>query len=187
MNVKKFFTGLLCSLAFVGCAGGVSDGCCGWSGREINGTGQVKTVRLDTPIGCPDYHEVDVSLGVMRGGVGSMSTHDMTLFVPEDLVPKMKEAAAAGALINFTYDERRSAWCVPGARLTSFKSLIQVFTGDGTQGGTHGYNQKGEWKMNFDTGKFEFMPDKDNPAKQVTPGSGAAYQPYYPGMFKVTQ
>jgi hypothetical protein len=122
MNFKNMLVGLFCSIAVVGCAGGVGDGCCGWSGRDISGVGQVKKVRLDTPILCPDYHEVDISLGVMRNGVGSMSTNDMTLFIPENLVPELKKAAEAGALINFTYDERRASWCVGTTdRLTSFK------------------------------------------------------------------
>lgn len=124
MNFKSLLVGLFCSVAVVGCAGGMGDGCCGWTGREISGTGQVKKVRLDTPIWCPDYHEVDISLGVMRNGVGSMSTHDMKLFIPESMVAELKKAAEASAIINFTYDERRSGLCVPSDRMTSFK-LVQ--------------------------------------------------------------
>lgn len=120
MSIMNLFVGLFCSIAVVGCAGGMGDGCCGWSGREIEGTGQVKKVRLSTPIACPDYHEVDISLGVMRNGVGSMSTHDMTLFVPENLVPEIKKAAETSTIVNFTYDERRVDWCVPRDRITKF-------------------------------------------------------------------
>src|SRR5579859_447764 len=48
-------------------------GACGNSsvGNELEG--QVKKVVKRTPIFCSDYVEADVSLGVIRNGVGSMS------------------------------------------------------------------------------------------------------------------
>jgi hypothetical protein len=121
MDIKKSLFSLFCSFAVVGCAGGMGDGCCGWSGLDITGSGQVKTVRHTSPIVCPDYYEVDISLGVMRNGVGSMSTQDKQFYIPDNMVPELKKAAANGSIVEFTYDERRSSVCVPDDRLKSFK------------------------------------------------------------------
>jgi hypothetical protein len=59
------------------------------------------------------------------------------------------------------------------------QKIMNVFSDDGTRGGTNGYNQKGEYKMNFNTGKLEFQADKDNPYKtdKTTP-----ITLYKPGM-----
>lgn len=106
-------------LFIVGC-GGVGDGCCGWSHRSTTGVGQVKRVGLNTPLVCPDYHTVDISMGVMREGRGSMSTHDMHLYIPEKDVEGLTLAAKNGLIVNFTYDTKRVALCVEDERLTSF-------------------------------------------------------------------
>jgi hypothetical protein len=74
-----------------------------------------------TPMVCPDYYVVDISLGVMRNGVGSMSTHDIELFIQDKDVEALRSIAEVGGIIDFMYDERRSPWCVDGLRLTSFK------------------------------------------------------------------
>lgn len=121
MNIKNVLVGLFCSLAMVGCAGGVGDGCCGWSGMDITGSGQVKRVSKVSPMICPDYYAVDISLGVMRNGVGSVSKEDMILYLPDNMLIDMKRAAESSAIINFVYNERRSSNCVPDARLLSFK------------------------------------------------------------------
>lgn len=123
MNIKNILVGLFCSLAVVGCSGGMGDGCCGWSGLDITAAGQVKTVRLNTPLVCPDYFEVDISLGVMRNGVGSMSTHDMTLYVSNEMAVELKKAAQDSAIVDFTYNQRRSGLCVPDNRLTAFRRV----------------------------------------------------------------
>lgn len=119
--MKKLAMAVLCSLAVIGCSGGVSDGCGGWRSLEVTGSGQVKKVGKETPIFCPDYYEVDISMGVMRNGVGSMSTHDMRLYLMEKDVEAMKEAAKTSAIVDFSYDTRRFAWCVTSDRMTSFK------------------------------------------------------------------
>lgn len=120
-KIKSFALSVLTSLAVIGCAGGMGDGCCGWSGREISGTGQVKRVGLESNIVCPDYYEVDISLGIMRNGVGSMSTHDMKFFIPDGMVKDFRTFAEKSSIVNFSYDERRSPWCVNQHRITSFK------------------------------------------------------------------
>jgi hypothetical protein len=119
--MKKLLLHVFMSLMVVGCAGGMGDGCCGWSQKEVTGSGQVKKVAKVTPIVCPDYYVVDISLGVMRNGVGSMSTHDIQLFIQDKDVENLKAIAEVGGIVDFTYDERRSPNCVDGLRLTSFK------------------------------------------------------------------
>ena len=119
--MKKLFLHVIMSLMVIGCAGGMGDGCCGWSKKEVTGSGQVKKVGKVTPIFCPDYYVVDISLGVMRNGMGSMSTHDMNLFIEEKHVGTLRAIAEVGGIVDFTYDERRSSWCVDDQRLTSFK------------------------------------------------------------------
>jgi hypothetical protein len=119
--MKKHLLSILMCLLVVGCAGGMGDGCCGWSQKEVTGSGQVKKVAKMTPVFCPDYYVVDISLGVMRNGVGSMSTHDMELFIQDKDVESLRAIAEVGGIVDFTYDQRRSPWCVDGDRLTSFK------------------------------------------------------------------
>lgn len=119
--MKKFLMHAFIALMVVGCSGGIGDGCCGWSSKDTTGSGQVKKVGKVTPIFCPDYYVVDVSLGVMRNGVGSMSTHDMNFYIEPKDVEQLKTAAEVGAIIDFTYDVRRFAWCVDDDRMTSFK------------------------------------------------------------------
>ena len=119
--MKKITMSIICSLFVMGCSGGMNDGCMGWEAKEITGSGQVKRVGKETPLLCPDYHKVDISLGVMRNGVGSMSTQDMILFVEDKDVSALKSAAEAGSIIDFTYDQRRASWCVTDHRMTSFK------------------------------------------------------------------
>ena len=120
-NIKSIMLSVFASLAVVGCAGGMGDGCCGWSGKEITGTGQVKKVGLESNLLCPDYYEVDISLGIMRNGVGSMSTHDQKFFIPDSMLKDFRTAAEKSSIVNFSYDVRRGGWCVNDHRITSFK------------------------------------------------------------------
>lgn len=85
---------------------------CGRTSVDNELTGQVKKVAHKTPIFCWDNVEVDISLGVMRNGVGSMSAQDVFLTVTsaED-VKKLEAAAATGALVTVKYDEMRVNWC----------------------------------------------------------------------------
>jgi hypothetical protein len=87
---------------------------CGYSAKNNELIGQVKKVVDQTPIVCPDYVEVDVSLGVIRNGVGSMSREDIKLLVEDQAqVALLKKAAASGQLVSLTYDRARLTICVP--------------------------------------------------------------------------
>lgn len=92
---------------------------CGNSSANNEVVGQVKKVKMMTPIICPDYVEADVSLGVMRNGVGSMSHEDITLAVdPDDkeTIAAFKQAAENGAIVKVAYDVHRVSWCWPDHR-----------------------------------------------------------------------
>lgn len=86
---------------------------CGYSQQNSEAMGQVKKVIHRTPIICPNYYEVDLSLGVMRNGVGSVSTQDMWAYVEDPAVLKvLQEAGKTGEpLVKVEYDERRIALC----------------------------------------------------------------------------
>jgi len=87
---------------------------CGYSSKDNELTGQVKKVHNQTPIICGDYVAADVSLGVMRNGVGSMSAEDVILYVPNaDDAAALKKAADTGQLVKVTYDVKRLVLCVP--------------------------------------------------------------------------
>ena len=91
-------------------------------GNKSTGTqfvGQVKKVAHITPLLCPDYDLVDVSLGVVRNGVGSMSTEDMHIQVlnAKDL-ELLLASQEKGLLVKGSYVMRRTAFCVPQRKLT---------------------------------------------------------------------
>ena len=76
--------------------------------------GQVKKVQRHTPILCSGYVAADISLGVLRRGVGSMSTQDVWVTVTEEAHRQLLVTAAeSGALVKIRYDERRFTFCVP--------------------------------------------------------------------------
>jgi hypothetical protein len=101
-------------------------GCWGYSSVDNDGVCQPKKIHHNTPLICGDYDSVDVSLGVMRDGVGSMSTHDMTLsFGPnkEALEKKLEGAIAAGKLVNLKYNDRRFSWCQETEQVTDVEVI----------------------------------------------------------------
>jgi len=78
---------------------------CGNSSTDNELTGQVKKVVHNTPIICPNYVTADLSLGVMRNGVGSMSSQDVWVTVEDkDQIKLLEEAAKSGAIINAKYN-----------------------------------------------------------------------------------
>lgn len=96
------------------------------AGNELEG--QVKRVIRRTPLICPDYTEADISLGVMRNGVGSMSKEDVALRVEDSRqIETLKAAAKSGAIVSVDYDVNRVTICVPDHLLTS----VHVETGNG--------------------------------------------------------
>lgn len=100
---------------------------CGYSSVGNNAVCQPKKIHHNTPLICGNYDSVDISLGVMRNGVGSMSTHDMTLaFDPNDEQTNEKKLVAAikdGKLVNLTYSERRFSWCQEEEQVVSVEVI----------------------------------------------------------------
>jgi hypothetical protein len=93
---------------------------CGNSSAQNESVGQVKKVIKRTPIICGDYVEADISLGVVRNGIGSMSHEDLLLYVQNQSdIDTLKHAADSGDIVKFTYDVRRFTWCTPDHWLTS--------------------------------------------------------------------
>jgi len=86
---------------------------CGYSQRDSDLVGQVKKVTNETPILCPDYIEADISLGIMRNGIGSMSKEDVSVLIPNntEMIKVFKDATVNGKLIKVIYDEKRFAFC----------------------------------------------------------------------------
>lgn len=93
---------------------------CGFTSKNNEAVGQVKKIKFVTPIVCPDYALVDISLGVMRNGVGSMSTQDIWLVVHNNggnSIEMLKKAAETGEIVKFQYDVKRGAICTPKSYL----------------------------------------------------------------------
>lgn len=92
----------------------LNSGCWGYLSKDNETTGQVKYVENMTPIICDDRTDVDISLGVIRNGVGSMSTQDVMMWVPslED-VKVLTTASKSGQLVKIRYDEMRFTFCKP--------------------------------------------------------------------------
>jgi hypothetical protein len=92
---------------------------CGYESKQNDLTGQVKKVVHETPLLCDEFDAVSISLGVIRNGVGSMSTEDINMYVANKTdVELLKQAAELGQLVKITYDDRRFAWCVPSHWVT---------------------------------------------------------------------
>jgi hypothetical protein len=97
---------------------------CGNSATDSELIGQVKKVNHQTPLICPNYYAADISLGVMRNGVGSMSTEDMWLYVEDkSLVDKLHAAQDAGQPVKVKYDTKRVQFCTEDHWLTSVEVL----------------------------------------------------------------
>ncbi len=71
--------------------------------------GQVKLVQNMTPWWCENWVHADISLGTMRNGVGSMSTQDMWMWVPDAAQAAiLKRSSEDGTIVKITYDVARS-------------------------------------------------------------------------------
>jgi hypothetical protein len=113
--MKKLFVGGLVALALTGC---------GYVSTDNELMGQVKKVKHNTPLICPNYYSVDVSLGVMRNGVGSMSTQDVWLRVEDhSMLKTLREATESGALVKIKCDQYRFAPCAPDYTLTGVEII----------------------------------------------------------------
>ncbi len=97
---------------------------CGYSSQQNDLTGQVKKVISRTPIICPDYTEVDVSLGYIRNGGGSVSKEDVVLSVHNQaFIPLLKQAADSGEPVKVTYNVFRASICEPEHELTAVQII----------------------------------------------------------------
>lgn len=86
---------------------------CGYSVRDAQVIGQVKRVENNIPLLCDKYTDVDLSLGVMINGVGSMSSEDKWFYILNPLHEQLLiKAASSGKLVKITYDRKRWTWCV---------------------------------------------------------------------------
>lgn len=102
--MKNFI--LLSALAFI-----VSG--CGYSAMGNEMIGQVKKVEHNTPLMCDKFDAADISLGVLRNGVGSMSAQDVWVTVPNQAdFEILKKANETGDLVKIKYDERRVTFCI---------------------------------------------------------------------------
>lgn len=87
---------------------------CGYSSRGSDLVCQPKKLVRNTPILCSDFTDVDVSLGVVQNGVGSMSAEDQWLVVDDvDIERKLDESIRHARLVKLTFDVKRWVWC-PG-------------------------------------------------------------------------
>ena len=95
--------------------------------RDGDLVGQAKKITLVTPFWqsiCPSYYALDVSMGVLQGGTGSMSTQDVwfTVLDRED-ISAMKEAVKHAAIVKVKYAERRLYACTEGHLATGFEVI----------------------------------------------------------------
>lgn len=97
---------------------------CGYSSIHNQTIGQVKRIIINTPILCEGYVTLDLSLGVMINGTGSISDGDMYFYVPNvGDREKLKEANETGRLVKITYDEKRITFCIEQNIVTSVEVL----------------------------------------------------------------
>lgn len=95
--------GLLTTFFFIGC---------GYSSVNNEVVGQIKSIVNNTPMLCPDYVTVNISLGVMKNNTGSVSKEDMVLYVPDAKeLEILKSALASANLIRIRYNQKRVNWC----------------------------------------------------------------------------
>lgn len=91
---------------------------CGYQAKNSEVTGQVKKVVNQTPLICPDRNEIDLSLGVIRGGVGSMSSEDVYMNVSdENSLATLKLANETGAIVKIVYNTYRFTFCQPARQV----------------------------------------------------------------------
>lgn len=94
-------------------------GCLGDTSKDNELTGQVKKVQHHTPLILPNYNAADVSLGVVRNGVGSMSGQDLWLYVPNAAdYETLSKAAESGAIVKLKYNVARCRFYVQKEEVT---------------------------------------------------------------------
>ncbi len=97
---------------------------CGYSSIDNELVAQPKRMHNETPIICGDRVDVDLSLGFMKDGVGSMSTHDTTMLVSNSKHRDiLNEAIQTNKLVKVHYDERRIVFCGPEQIVTGVEII----------------------------------------------------------------
>lgn len=101
-NMKKIILFVFCSLLVA----------CGNVSQNNELVGQPKRLHNVTPILCPNRVDLDISMGFVKDGVGSMSTQDLFLTVPNQAdVDLLKKAIEDRRLIKIHYNEARFTIC----------------------------------------------------------------------------
>ena len=99
-------------------------GGCGYTERDGELIGQVKKVAAQTPLVCPDHVAVDISLGVMVNGVGSLSKEDVWFRVMNQSdVEGLRRMAERGAIVKVRYNVRRLTFCFNDHQLLYFEEV----------------------------------------------------------------
>lgn len=114
MKRKMLLAGLL-ALTLTGC---------GYSGYDIETVGQVKKIVNNNPIICNGYIDVDLSLGVMRNGVGSMSNQDIWINITAEQAVLLKKAMETGKLVKIVYDSKRFVFCTDSDKFAKSVELV---------------------------------------------------------------
>lgn len=96
---------------------------CGYTSRNNEAVGQIKKIKNVTPMVWPAFTYVDVSLGVMRGGTGSMSSQDIWLRADEKHLEVLQSAQNSGQIVRIFYDEERFNFWYPEEHVTSVELL----------------------------------------------------------------
>ncbi len=97
---------------------------CGRSQVGTEAVGQIKRIVKETPIICPSQTLLDLSMGLLRNGTGSMSTEDLWVRVQTaDQEATLKQAQASGQAVKITYDTQRFRLCWHQREVTSVEVL----------------------------------------------------------------
>lgn len=105
------------------CGGCISH--CGHGELDVVVIGQPKAIIKENNIICKNKQLLDMSLGVMRNGVGSMSTQDKIYWIinKNDEV-LLQSAIKEGKLVEITYDSyRMSTFCEPCETISNVRIL----------------------------------------------------------------
>lgn len=98
---------------------------CGYSSMKNEMSAQIKKVVFNTPVLCNDYVTAHVLLGIMRGGVGSMSNEDLDVTVETKAdINLLQDAVELGKIVKIEYKVKRWVWCVQDHIVTS-ASLVE--------------------------------------------------------------
>lgn len=100
-------------------------GCSGYDQIDSKVVGQAKRYHHYNPIVCGGYDTVDISLGIVRNGVGSMSTEDVELTVWNQAdAETLQKAAQESSLVELKYSVWRFAPCKE-SRVVQYAKILK--------------------------------------------------------------